>query len=225
MTIELDARLEMLAALTPACRMAADVGADHGLLGAWLLTSGRCERVQFMDISASSLSKARRLIQEMDLSERALFAVGDGLDAMVEPAQTVIIAGMGGPTAAGIIERGRDKLNGARLVLQPNVGLPELRRRLTKLGFAIVDERLARAGGRWYVGVAAEEGKADYSEAELLAGPVLLKNRPPELGAYADYRIKVTQKAYDGAVLGRKHEMTATLERELRQWREIRSCL
>ena len=215
----------MLAALTPVCPVAADVGADHGFLGAWLLENRRCERVQFLDISAPSLEKARRLIEEMQLGERSVFSVGDGLDALVEPAQTVIIAGMGGQTAAGIIERGRDKLHGARLIMQPNVGLYELRKKLAELGFAIVEERLARVGGRWYVGIAAEEGVAGYTEEELYVGPVLLRERPAELAGYADFRIKVTQKAYDGAVRGSKHQMTAELARELALWKEIRSWL
>ena len=225
MRIELDDRLNMLAALTPACPVAADVGADHGFLGAWLLENRRCERVQFLDISAPSLEKARRLIEDMQLENRSIFSVGDGLDALVEPAQAVIIAGMGGQTVAGIIERGREKLHGARLIMQPNVGLYELRQKLTEQGFEIVDERLARAGGRWYVGIAAEEGNASYTEEELLAGPILLKNRPAELAGFADFRIKVTQKAYDGAVLGSKHQMTEDLAKELSLWKEIRSWL
>lgn len=225
MHIELDARLNMLAALTPACHCAADVGADHGFLGAWLLENRRCERVQLLDISAPSLSKAQRLIEEMQLEDRAVCSVGDGLDALVEPAQAVIIAGMGGPTIAGIIERGRDRLHGARLILQPNVGIRDLRSRICEMGFKIVDERIARTGGRWYIGIAAEEGTAQYSETELLAGPVILRDKPSELANYADFRIRVLQKAYDGAVHGSKHDMTAELKKELEQWKEIRSWM
>lgn len=225
MRIELDARLNMLAALTPACSVAADVGADHGFLGAWLIENKRCERVQLLDISAPSLNKARKLIEEMQLEEKAAFAVGDGLDALLEPAQAVIIAGMGGPTMAGIIGRGREKLHGVRLILQPNVGISELRKSLSDMGFKIVDERLARTGGRWYVGIAAEEGASQYTESELLAGPILLEKKPPELAGYVDFRIKVTQKAYDGAVHGSKYEVTRQLENELKQWKEIRSWL
>ena len=48
---------------------------------------------------------------------------------------------------------------------------------------------------------------------------------PEELAGYADFRIKVTQKAYDGAAQGSKHEMTAQLQKELALWKEIRACL
>lgn len=215
----------MLAALTPACRTAADVGADHGFLGAWLLQNKRCERVQFLDISASSLEKAKRLISDMELNDRAVFSVGDGLDALMEPAQTVVIAGMGGPTIAGIIERGREKLQGTRIVMQPNVGIAELRRRTAEAGFRIVEESLSRAGGRWYVGIAAEEGGAHYTGQELLVGPVLLRKRPKELIEYAVFRVRVLEKAYDGAVRGSKDQMTRALACELEQWREITKWL
>lgn len=225
MRIELDDRLNMLAALTPACPVAADVGADHGFLGAWLLENRRCERVQFLDISAPSLQKARNLIEDMCLSERSVFSVGDGLEALKEPAQAIIIAGMGGPTIAGIIERGRDRLNGARIIMQPNVGIKELRKSLMDMGFMIVDELLARAGHRWYVGIAAEEGRVQYTDVELLAGPILLKRKPPQLAGYADFRIKVLEKAYAGAVQGSKDWMTQELGTELAQWKEIRQCL
>ena len=94
-----------------------------------------------------------------------------------------------------------------------------------EMGFRIVDERLARAAGRWYVGIAAEEGEAEYSPEELLAGPVLLKEKPEGLAAYAEDRIHVLQKAFEGAVRGSKHEMTEQLAWELAQWKEIRACL
>ena len=53
--ISLDPRLTALADLCPACRVFADIGADHGRLGAYLLQVGRCRRALLTDISASSL--------------------------------------------------------------------------------------------------------------------------------------------------------------------------
>lgn len=220
MQIDLDERLNMLSALTPACTMAADVGADHGFLGAWLLQSGRCEKVQFLDISAPSLNKARRLIGELQLESRALFSVGDGLAALKEHAQAIIIAGMGGATISGILERGREHLSGARIIMQPNVDIARLRCWLQANKLRIVDEALARAGGRWYVGIAAEEGASSFSREELLVGPVLMTKHPQALCEYAAFRIRVLKKAYEGAVKGSKPMMTRELAEELAIWRE-----
>jgi len=225
MKIELDERLGMLADMVPVCSAAADVGTDHGFLGAWLLENKKCGEMHFLDISAPSLNKARNLIEDMQLESRAVFSVGDGLEALTDKVQAIVIAGMGGITISGIIQRGKKKICGARLIMQPNVGIRELRECLMNSGFRVVDERLARAGRRWYVAIAAEEGQAQYTDMELLIGPVLLEKRPPELKEYADFRIKVTQKAYDGAVRGSKHDMTRELEGELRLWKEVRSWL
>lgn len=225
MQIKLDERLSMLSALTPTCSIAADVGADHGYLGAWLLQSGRCEKVQFLDISASSLNKARRLIGELQLEKRALFSVGDGLAALTERAQAIIIAGMGGATIAGILNRGRHFLSGSRIIMQPNVDIFRLRLYLQDHGLRIVNEALARAGGRWYVGIAAEEGTSTFSKEELLIGPILMKRQPRELCEYAVFRIHVLENAYEGAVKGSKTAVTRELAEELSIWRDIVSRL
>ncbi|MBQ8952995.1 MAG: SAM-dependent methyltransferase [Clostridia bacterium] len=222
--IELDERLSMLAALTPACPVAADIGADHGFLGAWLLESGKCERVQFLDISEKSLKKASRLIRGSGLTDRAVFSVGDGAEALTEPAGAVIIAGMGAATIEGILERGQARLGDATLVLQPNINVEHLRRGLVRLGYEILDEELARAGGRWYVGILAGRGSASYTDKELLAGPVLLRKRHPALGGYVQFRLRVQRKAYEGAV--RSDEARAReLYDEIKCWEEIESWL
>ena len=222
--IELDERLSMLAALTPACPVAADIGADHGFLGAWLLESGRCERVQFLDISEPSLKKASRLIRSLGLTDRALFAVGDGAEALREPADAVIIAGMGAATIEGILVRGQRQLGDAALILQPNINVEHLRKALVRLGYVIRDEALARAGGRWYVGLSARKGQACYSQKELLAGPVLLKKRPPALAGYVQFRLRVQRKAYLGAA--RSDEARARdLYDEIKCWEEIEAWL
>lgn len=222
---ELDERLRMLSALVPACRMAADIGADHGFLGAELLLSGKCEGMQFLDVSAPSLQKARRLIDSLGLKDRARFSVGDGAQALCEPVEAAIIAGMGGPTICGILSRGQAQLGDARLILQANMGLKELRECLVRLNYKIDREELTRAGGRWYLAMRAERGEAEYSPLELLAGPCLLKDKHPLLPEYAAFRIRVLEKALVG-VRSTQGERAERIERELneekRLWEEAR---
>lgn len=222
--ILLDARLSAIERMTPRCACAADIGADHGYLGVHLLTSGKCGVVQFIDISEPSLRKAGRLVRRLGLEERALFSVGDGAQALVRPADVAIVAGMGGATIAGIVARGREALKDSLLILQPNVAVDELRARLVEEGFCIVDEELARAGGRHYVIIAARRGAAHYDRAQLLVGPVLLEKRHPLLSSYADFRIRVTEKALSGAQ-NSQCEAAHRLAEELKQWREIRAWL
>ena len=102
--ISLDPRLSLIAEVLGTCTCCADIGSDHGRLGAFLLQNHRCEHVCLTDISAPSLEKARKLISLLGLEEKASFYVGDGAQILDRPVDAAIIAGMGGETIAEIIE-------------------------------------------------------------------------------------------------------------------------
>ncbi len=215
-SISLDSRLSAIREMVGSCRNFADIGCDHGRLGADMLLRGRCARAELADISEESLKKARRLIRILGLEERVRFSVGDGARSLAIRPDAAVIAGMGGQTIAGILERGREILSGARLVLQPNVAAPELRLRLTGAGFRIVDEDIARDGRRLYVIIAAEAGEMRLSPLEVEIGPVLLKKRPEALWDFAAFRVRVAKKALRGALAGGMD--AAGLKREVEIW-------
>ena len=81
-TIRLDSRLHSALLLAQPCGVCADIGADHGRLSAALLQSGRAKQVLVADVSAPSLNKAKILLGGLGLSDRATFAVADGLRAL-----------------------------------------------------------------------------------------------------------------------------------------------
>ena len=223
--IVLDPRLSLIARLVGHCECCADVGCDHGRLGAFMLQQNQCERMVLTDISAPSLDKARRLMGDLGLSERVRFAVGDGALAIPEPVDAVVIAGMGGTTIAGIVREGRERLENARLILEPNVAAPQLRQTLTDCGYEIYDEAVVRDGRRNYVVLCARPGKAAYTEKELIVGPVLLKNRPESLKPYAEFRLRVGKKALAGASASGDANQTGPLEKEIAIWEEVLACL
>ena len=217
--ITVDARLLALSELCGRCRLLADVGCDHGRLGAYMLKTELCERVLFSDISGASLEKARRLVSTMGLSARACFRVGDGAAALPEKPDVCVIAGMGGETIAGIVARALPILKDARLVLQPNVGARDLRWTLLTLGFRVADERIVRDGRRLYAVIAAERGEAHYDEIQLEVGPVLLDRRPPALLDYAQFKIRVAKKALSGMAAGAADD--TEMRRALSVWEEV----
>ena len=219
--ISLDPRLTAIARFCGTCRRFADIGTDHGRLGAYLLQTKRCENAQFTDISDQSLQKARRLIGLLGLSDRAAFLVGDGAAALREAPDVAVIAGMGGETIAGIVERGREILADAKLVMQPNVDAPLLRQCLSEQGFALEDEAIVRDGRRLYVILTARKGEMKLTETEANVGPVLMKKRPAELFDYAAFRLRVANKALIGAKRGDGD--LAALEREIAIWEEAAS--
>lgn len=223
--IALDPRLSMVATMVGNCACYADIGCDHGRLGAFLLQNGRCGRAVLTDISDKSLKKARMLMDNLGLVERVRFSVGDGAKALTEPVDVVVIAGMGGTTIAGILREGRQQLGDARLLLQPNVGAPELREALCACGYAITDERVVQDAGRNYVIIQAEPGKADYSPKQTVVGPVLLERMPPELLPYAQFRLRVAKKALSGAEASGDAAQIAPLAQEIEIWQEVLACL
>lgn len=223
--IILDARLSTLAALVGHCERYADIGCDHGRLGAYLLNGGYVQRAMLTDISAESLQKARRLIGSLGLSDRVDFLVGDGAQALTTAPEATVVAGMGGALIARILRQGRARLGDSRLVLQPNVADVELRRALVDLGYRITDERIAPDGRRNYVIIAAEPGQAAYDEKELTVGPVLLKNLPETLLPYAAFRLRVADKALRGAEAGGDAPQISALHREKAIWEEVWACL
>lgn len=185
----LGARKEAIVALVPRCRVACEVGADHGITSAALLRQGIAERMIVTDISAASLGKAERLFAMHGLGSQADFRVGDGLAVLDGPVDAIVVAGMGAQTIEKVLRAGRDKIGDAALVLQANLDVQRLRRYLMEAGFVIEAERLAREGGRFYVVLRARAGQAACSEKELLLGPCLLAERPEDFEAYVRWRI------------------------------------
>ena len=224
-SISLDPRLSAIAEMLGNCHCCADIGSDHGRLGAFLLQNHRCARVCLTDISASSLQKARKLIALTGLEDAAEFYVGDGALALEREVDAAVIAGMGGETIAEIVENSAGRLDSARLILQPNVAAAELRARLNACGWRITDEELARDGRRIYVILAAERGIQQLDEKETEVGPVLLKKSPPLLADYARFHLRVAQKALEGARAGLDTAAAAELERRISIWEEVEKCL
>ena len=220
-----DARLSGVAALLGECAYYADIGCDHGRLGAYLLQTNRVGRAALTDISEESLKKARRLIGLLGLSSRVDFRVGDGALALDRTPEAAVIAGMGGTTIAKIVREGRERLGGARLVMQPNVAAPELRRALCECGYRIDDERAVPDGRRNYIIIAASPGEAAYTDRELAVGPILLKTMPETLRPYAAFRLRVAKKALAGAEAGGDAAQVEALRREIEIWEDVWQCL
>lgn len=215
-----DERLSLIIDMLPESNIIADIGTDHGRLGAQLLLSGKCERVWFSDISAPSLDKARNLCQRLDLSNRADFFVGDGAQAFPHSPNAAVIAGMGGVTISEILRGAGDKLKGTHLVLQPNVYIYELRKTLVDLGYKITNEKCVISANRKYILIYAEPGTVNYTETELMAGPFLLKEKSEAFMEYAAFRIRVIHKALRGIEQSENADSSALLK-ELNVWKEI----
>lgn len=166
-------RLELIASIMPHGRGFADVGTDHGYLPVYMAQHGYRGKIIASDINEGPLSTAVASARQAGVEDRICFRLCDGLDGCgSEELDTVVVAGMGGDTICGILDRAdwvmsRDIL----LILQPMTKAEVLRYWLTNNDFAICGEWLIEENGEIYQILSARFGaRTPLSDAELFTG-------------------------------------------------------
>lgn len=224
--MKLSARLQVCADMVKRGGVAVDVGTDHGRLPIYLLKNGICPRAVAADLREKPLNSARQNAAAYGLGDEISFYLSDGLSAIPRGDwRTVICAGMGGETICSILEAARDIWTPEyQFILQPQSAPYELRQFLSKNGFTIRREVLARDGKFVYTVMEVywgQEMPLRLGEIYRPQGEVL---RQGEL--YRDYMDRVLdslsmtvaglQKAAEGT-----EEKLAWFETALRELREM----
>ena len=194
----LDERLTLAASLYEPCEWGADIGTDHAFLPCHLLRTGVCQHMIAADVSEKALSRARANITRQGLTDRARIVLADGLAAVDRPCGCISVMGMGGETMAAILRQGRNKLQGAVLVLGAHTELHLVREAIQDVGYHIVQERLCKAAGRFYVFWRAEPGAAESTPSDLRYGKLLWQEDKALLREYAAWRKRVHQEREHG---------------------------
>lgn len=165
----------------------ADIGSDHAYLPVYLVGNNLCEYAIAGEVNEGPLKSAVNKIKENNLEDRVEAILGSGLSVLEDrKADTVVIAGMGGPLISKILHEGQRQLPDVkRLVLQPNVGAENVRIWLKKNGWSLIDEAIIKEDGHLYeILVADRSGVDPYREEtvqkQLWMGPYLLKERSEE---------------------------------------------
>ena len=170
-------RLQAIEALVRPGRGLIDVGTDHGYLPVSLARHGYPGALFASDLREGPLNAARRSAREAGLDERITFQLCDGLELCDPDAvDTIVVAGMGGDTVCGILDRADWCLDPRyRLILQPMTRAEVLRYWLTNNGFVIEEERLVEDAGEIYALFTARfGGETRLSDAELYTGAFAL---------------------------------------------------
>ena len=142
--VVLSERLSAIAESLPDHAVVCDVGSDHGDLPLSLLQMKKSPRVIVTDLNPLPLSRAKKNIENAGYLELAQFVLTDGIEEVIpfDP-DVFVIAGMGGETIAGILDRALSRLCvGMRFVLQPMTKVSVLREFLYENGFLIQNERI-----------------------------------------------------------------------------------
>ena len=175
-------RLQAIEALVKPGIGLVDVGTDHGYLPVSLARHGYPGALFASDIREGPLAAARRSAREAGLEERIAFQLCDGLD-LCEPERvdTLVIAGMGGDTICGILDRAEWTMDPRySLLLQPMTRGEVLRYWLTNNGYSIEREQLVSDGGEIYSLLCARfGGLQQLCDAELYTGAFSMIEQDP----------------------------------------------
>lgn len=192
--VSLDERLGAVAGLFPVCGRGADIGADHGKLSARLLQEKKSQTMLVSDISAASLEKAKRLFEHLKLSERAVFKVADGFDALTEPTDCVAVCGMGSRTICNMIRKKPELPGHPALLLSAHTEVPHLRRTLAENGYDIEAEQLVRSNGRFYIVLKANWDSPHITEKEISIGKNLRSTDTELLCMYYRWQLMLEER-------------------------------
>jgi tRNA (adenine22-N1)-methyltransferase len=150
--MQISKRLEAVAGMVTSGSVLADIGTDHAYIPIYLTEAGRIPHAVAMDVNKGPLQKAREHIADCGLEQQIETRLSDGLAALAPgEAQSVLIAGMGGPLTVRILQDGRDKLAGCReLILQPQSDIKAVRAYIEREGWQIVREEMICEDGKYY---------------------------------------------------------------------------
>lgn len=191
--MQLSERLNTITEMVKPCRIAADIGTDHGFVPIELVERGICESAVASDVGKEPLERAREHIRMTGTADRISCRVGDGLRTLTPgEADAVIIAGMGGLLMCRILTEGKAVLDAAgQLILSPHTDIPEVRKTAVSLGFCIDSEKMLEEEGKYYTVMHFSHGEAAYTGDEYEFGPCLLKERP---GIWLEWLTKQREK-------------------------------
>ncbi len=218
--MQLSKRLQRIADFIHPGERIVDVGTDHAYIPIWLLLNGIVTDAAATDIRSGPLDLARRDTERYGVAQRLKLLQCDGLaQCHPEDVDTIIIAGMGGDTISGILDRAPWAME-KKLILQPQTKQAELRGYLSAHGVAIKDAVLAYDTGRIYLIWMVSAGEMPPFRG---VDGALLSHRDPLLRPYLDELLKRHRNRLHGleAAANPDAQQIAALRQELSRLEDI----
>ena len=187
--LQISRRLLAVAGFVGKGCIVADIGCDHGYIPIYLLQRGQIPKAIAMDVNEGPLMRAKAHIREWGLEDYIETRLSDGLAALKKgEAQSIVIAGMGGPLMERLLLQGQEVLSEiSELILQPQSEIPHFRKFLAQQGYQIVAEDMIEEEGKYYPMMKAVHGIMSYErEVEYTYGRELLRNKHPILKKYLE---------------------------------------
>lgn len=235
-------RRDRLVELVPASATVVDIGCDHGYMSLALAQRSDIQQILATDISYASLAKLKDALKKQEESVRRKIQtkVADGLKKLPwETAETILIAGMGGPLILRILQENPTFSDRARCwVLSPQSGIPAFREAIWKMNVR-VEEDLLQEDGKFYplFRVWPQESvrhpATDFTPFSMTYGPTLLRQHHPvlllQLHANCKEQRGILKKleASKGVAPARVQELARRLEeleQAMEEWPEEGIC-
>lgn len=195
--ITLSARMEMLLAMAGEGKTFADIGCDHGYVTIAAIQRNLFQKGIAMDINKGPLEAAKNNARTYGVSSFAEFRLSNGLEKLSEnEADTILIAGMGGPLICDILSREMKVAKSAeKLILSPQSDIPAFRKFVLDNGFKIEDEDMIKDEGKYYFAFklsVSDDNEYPFGELGLRYGGLLLKKKHPVLKEYLEKQKLIT---------------------------------
>lgn len=175
--IKLSKRLLTCARYTDGFMNLADIGTDHALLPIHCIKEGYVFKAQAIDNKEGPFVIAYANVKTNELLDKIKVVKADGLSAIEDDTDVVVISGMGGNLIREILLKNSLK-NVKRFVLQPNGDANKIRNVLTEINYRIIDELVIEDGRKFYDIIVIEPGLSQLTAFEEDFGPINLKLKP-----------------------------------------------
>lgn len=221
-------RLDLLYEMIPSDGLGViDVGTDHGQIPIRLAKSGYSGNIFASDVAEGPLNTARSAAHAAGVENKIRFLHCDGLDlCSPEDISDILIAGMGGDTICGILDRAEWIFSGQyRLILQPMTRPEVLRYWLIHNEFSINLEAVVREEQHVYQLFRAEIGPNKHmSDAEYLIGSSAVKRAGDDVHFVIDQQLRMIEKKLSGhegksATASSEYAFYLNIKRELEEMR------
>ena len=189
---QLPKRLETIIERMPDSGCLADIGCDHAYVAIEAVRRGRAARALACDVRKGPLQQATEHILCAGLAGKIETRLSDGLEKVAPgEADTVVVAGMGGPLMERILQGRLGDF--AHFVLSPQSEIPHFRRFLLAEGMQIDEETMLIDEGKYYVILnvlkradAASSDSMYVTEEDFLYGGRLLRRLDPVLKSFLE---------------------------------------
>jgi tRNA (adenine22-N1)-methyltransferase len=184
--INLSLRLQKIASLVDKGAFLGDIGADHGYLVSYLAQEEMIQKGIAIENKKGPYLRLQENIHLFHLDNQIEVSLSNGLNALPDYIDTIVIAGMGGDLIIDIFKANEDKLkNLKQIIVSPHSNLFEVRSYLVSKGFYIDKEAdCFDPFPHYYQMISFKKGHQNYSLLELKYGPLILKNKSQDLSLY-----------------------------------------